>query len=369
MPRARASSSPRARLLAPCRPDRLFSLLTKTNRWAGRGGVVRRAWAFAGDRRWRADQGRVLHLQQGGCHSIHGARERDGKCVGFDSRGRGCLATHQDSINYFTVDVEDYFQVAAFERVVSHEQWDGYASRVERNTGTVLDMLDAHGVKGTFFIVGWTAERYPAMVRDIVARGHDVACHSYRHRKVYDLSPDAFRQDTAKAKAILEDITGRRVYGYRAPTYSITKRSLWALDILQELGFTWDSSIFPVVHDQYGIPGAPRFRFKWPNHELVEYPLSTLSILGQNIPVSGGGYFRLFPYWFIRWALQRINMQEKQPFIFYLHPWEMDPDQPRINNAGWKSKFRHYRNLDKTAERLSNLLQDFRFKPIEALSG
>ncbi|NLX19452.1 MAG: DUF3473 domain-containing protein [Desulfobulbus sp.] len=267
-------------------------------------------------------------------------------------------------INYFTVDVEDYFQVAAFERIVSPDTWDGYASRVERNVALLLDMLDEHNVTGTFFVVGWTAEQYPDMVREIASRGHELACHSYRHRKIYDLTPEEFRADTARAKDILENITGRPVTGYRAPTYSITKRSLWALDILQDLGFTWDSSIFPVVHDQYGIPDAPRFRFKWPDHDLVEYPLSTMPAFGQNIPVSGGGYFRIFPYWFTRMALRKINRREKQPFIFYLHPWELDPEQPRLENAGWKSKFRHYRNLDKTVSRLKQLLTDFRFQPI-----
>lgn len=274
------------------------------------------------------------------------------------------MESQQQLINYFTVDVEDYFQVAAFERIVSPDTWDGYASRVERNVALLLDMLDEHNVTGTFFVVGWTAEQYPDMVREIASRGHELACHSYRHRKIYDLTPEEFRADTARAKDILENITGRPVTGYRAPTYSITKRSLWALDILQDLGFTWDSSIFPVVHDQYGIPDAPRFRFKWPDHDLVEYPLSTMPAFGQNIPVSGGGYFRIFPYWFTRMALRKINRREKQPFIFYLHPWELDPEQPRLENAGWKSKFRHYRNLDKTVSRLKQLLTDFRFQPI-----
>ncbi|WP_199263552.1 XrtA system polysaccharide deacetylase [Desulfobulbus oligotrophicus] len=272
--------------------------------------------------------------------------------------------SQQQMINYFTVDVEDYFQVAAFERIVSPGKWDGYVSRVERNVDFLLDMLDEHGVKGTFFVVGWTAERYPDMVRTIAARGHELGCHSYAHKKIYDLTPEEFRADTARAKDILENITGQPITGYRAPTYSITKRSLWALDILQELGFTWDSSIFPVVHDQYGIPDAPRFRFKWPDHDLVEYPMSTMPALGQNIPVSGGGYFRIFPYWFTRMALRKINSREQQPFIFYLHPWEVDPEQPRMNNAGWKSRFRHYCNLDKTASRLKRLLTDFRFAPI-----
>jgi len=271
-------------------------------------------------------------------------------------------------VNYLTIDVEDYFQVAAFEKVIHPSTWESYPSRVEQNTQRILDLLDLHGIKGTFFIVGWIAERFPSLVKKIATLGHDIGCHSYGHRKIYNLSPDEFRQDTARAKDILENIIGRKVCGYRAPTYSITKQSLWALDILQELGFTWDSSIFPVIHDQYGIPDAPRYRFQWQNHNLVEYPLSTLLILGQNIPVCGGGYFRLFPYWFTRWALRRINSREQQPFIFYLHPWEIDPDQPRIKNAGWKAKFRHYRNLDKTSKRLSQLVQDFHFGPIDTLN-
>lgn len=266
--------------------------------------------------------------------------------------------------NYFTVDVEDYFQVAAFEKVIQQTQWNMYPSRVERNTNKILEILDAHGVKATFFIVGWIAEQYPFMVKEIANSGHQIACHSYRHKKIYLQTPDEFRQDTKNARDILEDITGQSITGYRAPTYSITKKSLWALDILEELGFKWDSSIFPIHHDNYGIPDAPRFEYKLPDHDLIEYPISTAFFFGRRVPVAGGGYFRIFPYWFTRMGLRKINQEEKKPFIFYLHPWEVDPDQPRVNNAGWKSRFRHYHNLDKTEGRLNQLLQDFHFGPI-----
>ena len=267
-------------------------------------------------------------------------------------------------INYLTIDVEDYFQVAAFEKVIHPSTWENYPSRVEQNTTRILDLFDSYGVRGTFFIVGWTAERFPGLVKEIVTRGHEIGCHSYQHQKIYNQTPEEFRRDTQKAKDILEQASGRPVVGYRAPTYSITKKSLWALDILQELGFKWDSSIFPIIHDNYGIPDAPRFAYKLPNHELIEYPISTALIWGQKIPIAGGGYFRIFPYWFTKMALAKINTVEKQPFIFYLHPWEVDPEQPRIRQAGVKSRFRHYRNLDSTEKRLNLLLQGFKFQPI-----
>ena len=266
--------------------------------------------------------------------------------------------------NYLTIDVEDYFQVAAFEKVIHPSMWESYPARVEQNTARILDVFDAHGVKSTFFVVGWTAERYPGLVKKIVERGHELGCHSYLHKKIYNQTPEEFRQDTKKAKNILEQVSGRAVVGYRAPTYSITKRSLWALDILQELGFNWDSSIFPIVHDNYGIPDAPRFAYKIPDHDMIEYPISTALFFGRKIPVAGGGYFRIFPYWFTNMALGRINKVEQQPFIFYLHPWEVDPGQPRIHQAGVKSRFRHYRNLASTEKRLNRLLQDFKFRPI-----
>ena len=267
-------------------------------------------------------------------------------------------------VNYLTIDVEDYFQVAAFEKVIQPATWENYPSRVEQNTTRILDLLDTYGVKGTFFIVGWTAERFPGLVKEIVTRGHEIGCHSYQHQKIYNQTPEEFRRDTQKAKDILEQASGQPVVGYRAPTYSITKKSLWAFDILQELGFKWDSSIFPIRHDNYGIPDAPRFAYKMPNHNLIEYPISTALLWGRKIPVAGGGYFRILPYWFTKMALKKINQQEQQPFVFYLHPWEADPDQPRVSHAGWKSRFRHYHNLGKTEERLHRLLKEFRFGPI-----
>lgn len=266
--------------------------------------------------------------------------------------------------NYLTIDVEDYFQVAAFEKLVQPTSWGGYASRVERNTAVLLALLARYGVKATFFIVGWTAEQHPELVRAITAEGHEIGCHSYQHQKIYTLTPEEFRQDTKKAKEILEDISGRPVVGYRAPTYSITKKSLWALDILEDLGFQWDSSIFPIMHDNYGIPDAPRFEYQLPGRNMKEYPISTALIFGQKIPIAGGGYFRLFPYWLTKTALRSINRKENKPFVFYLHPWEVDPEQPRFDQAGWKSRFRHYHNLKKTEKRFEQLLQDFQFQPI-----
>lgn len=265
--------------------------------------------------------------------------------------------------NYLTVDVEDYFQVSAFEGIVNPREWQAMEQRVERNTHKVLSMLDAHATKATFFIVGWIAERYPQLVRDIHQRGHAIGCHSYWHRKVFDLGPEEFAADTSRAKSILENILGTQVLGYRAPSYSITKKSLWALDILKELGFAYDSSIFPIHHDTYGIPNAPRFEYTHPNG-LREYPISTALLFGRKVPVSGGGYFRLFPYGFIKFALRRINRIEKKPFVFYLHPWEIDSEQPRFSNASWRSRFRHYNNLDKTEARFRRLLQDFQFSPL-----
>jgi polysaccharide deacetylase family protein (PEP-CTERM system associated) len=273
-------------------------------------------------------------------------------------------AISQGLKNYLTIDVEDYFQVAAFDDIIKPASWTSMECRVERNTTVILDTLQNHGVHATFFIVGWIAEKYPALVRTISRYGHEIGCHSYLHRKIYHLTPDEFREDTRRAKSILEDITGRAVFGYRAPSYSITKKSLWALEILEELGFEYDSSIFPIYHDNYGIPDAPRFEYKLPNSNLTEYPISTALVLGRKIPVAGGGYFRLFPYWFTKMSLKTINHRERKPFIFYLHPWEIDPAQPRMKHAKLLSRFRHYNNLDKTGERLVKLLEDFNFAPI-----
>ena len=266
--------------------------------------------------------------------------------------------------NYLSIDVEDYYQVSAFESMVGYNRWEDYTPRVEANTAKVLDLLQTHGVSATFFVLGWTARKFPGLVQRIQALGHEIACHSLHHRLIYTMTPAEFRADTRTAKDILEQITGAPVRGYRAPSYSITRDSLWAFDILAELGFTYDSSIFPIRHDRYGIPDAPRFPYRLGGRDLIEFPLSTSKFCGLNVPVAGGGYFRLFPYAFTKMALQGINQREGQSFIFYLHPWELDPEQPRITGASQLSRFRHYLNLSRTAPRFVRLLKDFYFQPL-----
>lgn len=358
--------------------------------------------------------------------------------------------------NALTIDVEDYFQVHAFSSVINPADWDNYESRVEHNTYRILEILSnpdvsnnsyasnrssgfakrtennvqivqsstevnslersnvsngsSNSIKATFFILGWIAKRYPGLVRDIAAQGHEVASHGYRHELVSNQRPDEFRADVAKTKKILEDITGEEVVGYRASTYSITKKTLWALRVLAEEGYRYDSSIFPVHHDVYGFPEAPRFPFKVSlngdvqtvrsfaaansfarsnrsnvsnssnnsnvfnisndsnnSNAIWEFPISTIRLFGQNLPVAGGGYFRLFPYWLVKRLLGHINRTEQRPFIFYLHPWEFDLDQPRIDTASLKSRLRHYLNLDKVENRFQRLLSDFSFVPIRDL--
>jgi polysaccharide deacetylase family protein (PEP-CTERM system associated) len=266
-------------------------------------------------------------------------------------------------LNALTIDVEDYYHVSGFESVVRFEDWDRYESRVERNTHRILDLLDEYQTKATFFALGWVAERQPQLIQAIDGRGHEVACHGYAHQRIYTQTPEQFRAETRRSKQVIEDTLGRPIFGYRAASYSITERSLWALDILREEGFAYDSSIFPIRHDRYGIPGYQRFSHALNGHgggTLVEFPISTLRLAGINVPIAGGGYFRLFPYAFIRWGLRRINEQECQPALVYLHPWEIDPAQPRIR-ASALARFRQYLNLQKTEERLVRLLQDFRF--------
>ena len=265
--------------------------------------------------------------------------------------------------NALTVDVEDYFHVSGLAKSIDRDSWDARESRVEVNTRKLLSIFAERDVRATFFVLGWVAARDPALIRDIAAGGHEIACHGLSHRMVYEQSPDEFRRETDRSKKILEDITGSAVNGYRAASYSIVSKSLWALDVLVDLGFVYDSSIFPVRHDRYGIPGALRIphRISTPGGAtIVEWPLSTASILGCRLPVAGGGYFRLFPYWLSRWGLASINRNEQRPFIFYLHPWEIDPDQPRVA-ASWFSRFRHYTNLEKCEHRLKRLLDDFQF--------
>jgi polysaccharide deacetylase family protein (PEP-CTERM system associated) len=266
-------------------------------------------------------------------------------------------------LNAFTIDVEDYFQVAALAPAVDRSSWPTRESRVERNTGVLLEMLSEHGIRGTFFVLGWIAERHPALIRRIAAEGHEIACHGFSHQLIYTQTPDEFREETVRSKRILEDLAGAAVIGYRAASFSITRRSLWALDVLIDLGFEYDSSIFPIRHDRYGIPGAnrrPGTLAAPSGRSLLEFPMSAASYLGARVPVSGGGYFRLLPYFVTRSGLRQINRRSGAPFTFYLHPWEIDPDQPRVR-VGWLSRFRHYTNLHRCEPRLRQLLKEFRF--------
>jgi polysaccharide deacetylase family protein (PEP-CTERM system associated) len=265
--------------------------------------------------------------------------------------------------NAMTVDVEDYFHVAALAEVISRDDWSKMEFRAEASTDRLLELFDRTSVRATFFVLGWVAQKAPDLVRRIHAAGHEIACHGLTHELVYRQTPAVFREETQQSKAMLEDLIGVPVDGYRAASYSITRESLWALDILCELGFRYDSSIFPIAHDRYGIPGAstrPGKIVTPSGASIVEFPLSTKQLFGMRVPVAGGGYFRLLPYWFTRWALASVNERDSMPFVFYLHPWEVDPEQPRFN-ASWFSRFRHYNNLDVCEARLRSLLADFRF--------
>ena len=271
-----------------------------------------------------------------------------------------------DIINYLTIDVEDYFMVSAFSDVIRTHQWGNYETRIENNTLKVLDIIDKYSLKGTFFVLGWVAERYPAIVKEIDRRGHEVACHSYCHRLVYNMTWEEFREDTRKAKAIIEGVIGREVSGYRAPSYSITEKSLWALRILEEEGFIYDSSIFPIRHDRYGFPAYSRFPIMEEtggDGRILEIPLSTIKVFGENLPVGGGGYLRMYPLWLTHYAIRELNENEKKSAVVYVHPWELDPDQPRMRGKRL-SMFRHYVNLGKTESRLESLFSTFKFQSI-----
>ena len=270
-------------------------------------------------------------------------------------------------VNALSIDVEDYFQVAALAPAVARETWSQRESRVERNTDILLALLEERGLYATFFVLGWIAERHPTLVERIAAAGHEVASHGFSHQLIYGQTPAEFREETRRSKELLQDLTGRAVIGYRAASFSITKQSLWALDVLLDLGFQYDSSIFPIHHDRYGIPGASPEpgRISAPSgRTLVEFPMSAASLGGIKIPVSGGGYFRLLPYWVTRAGLRQVNQKRGHPFVFYLHPWEIDPGQPRIG-VKWLSRFRHYTNLERCEERLKRLLGDFAFTRIK----
>jgi polysaccharide deacetylase family protein (PEP-CTERM system associated) len=268
-------------------------------------------------------------------------------------------------VNALSVDVEDYFQVSAFEGQVARSDWHKFESRVCRNTERLLSIFDSAGVTATFFVLGWVAERFPSLVRQIAAGGHEVASHGHEHRLVYEQTRPAFRDDLRRARTALETAAGKRVLGYRAPSYSITRASMWALDVLVEEGYQYDTSIYPIKHDRYGIPDWPRHlqRVSRPAGSIWEFPCATVRWAGVNFPIGGGGYFRLLPYEWTRQGFSRVNSAEGQPAVFYLHPWEIDPDQPRLEGSVL-SRFRHYRNLARTEERLERLLSEFRFAPI-----
>lgn len=269
-------------------------------------------------------------------------------------------------INALSIDTEDYFQAKAMESVIHFQEWKQQESRIRWNVYRILNLFQKFRIRATFFILAWNAEQYPELVRDIQKEGHEIASHGYKHMDIYRQTPEEFRADLAKSKKILGQIAHVAIRGYRAPTFSIRQDTLWALDILIEEGFRYDSSIFPILHDRYGIPDSPRFpyRVRTPkNKSIREFPLSTISILGQNFPIAGGGYFRLLPYPILHKALLRLNRKERRPAVIYLHPWELDPDQPRLP-IGPLNQFRHYINLHKTEKKLIRLMEDFRFAPL-----
>ena len=267
--------------------------------------------------------------------------------------------------NAMTVDVEDYFQVQAFAGVIARDSWHGFAPRVEANVERILEQFDRAGATGTFFTLGWIAERHPAVVHRIVAAGHELANHGYGHMPVHALDHAAFRADITRAKKLLEDTGGVAVRGYRAPTFSIGPRTPWAYETLEETGHTYSSSIFPIRHDLYGEPDAPRFPFRPAGRSLWELPMTTVRIAGRNLPCSGGGYFRLLPYPLFRLGLRRLNRGERRPGIFYFHPWELDAGQPRIHDASRVARFRHYVNIPAMPQRLGHLLRDFAWARVD----
>ncbi len=269
----------------------------------------------------------------------------------------------RDLINALTVDVEDYFQVSAFAPYISREEWDRIPCRVERNVNRILALFSELGARATFFTLGWIAERYPETVRRIVAEGHELASHGYGHYRATELTHQEFGEDVSRAKRILEDIAGVQVKGYRAPSFSIGGTNMWAFDCLESAGYRYSSSIYPIRHDHYGMPDAPRFAHRR-NNGLTELPVTTVRMFKTNLPAGGGGYFRFLPYMVSRWAIRRVNSVDQEPTIFYFHPWELDPEQPRVAGINSKTQFRHYINLHRTEPRLRRLLTDIRWGPM-----
>jgi polysaccharide deacetylase family protein (PEP-CTERM system associated) len=267
-------------------------------------------------------------------------------------------------VNALTVDVEDYFQVWALSRYIPRAKWDETAPRIERNVDLILQLFDEAGARATFFTLGWIAERFPRVVWRIVAAGHEVASHGYAHEKATELTREAFFTDIVLAKRILQDLAGTEVNGYRAPSFSIGQANAWAFDCIAEAGYRYSSSVYPIRHDHYGAPEAPRFPYR-ARDGLLELPVTTARFLDRNWPAGGGGYFRLVPYRVSRWLIRRVNEREQRPAIFYFHPWELDPGQPRVAGVDAKTRFRHYLNLRQTARRLRRLLADFRWDRVD----
>jgi polysaccharide deacetylase family protein (PEP-CTERM system associated) len=267
--------------------------------------------------------------------------------------------------NAITIDLEDYYQVSAFSNNIDINQWDGFSSRIERNTDRLLSIFDDLGARATFFTLGWLAKKHGKLVREIADRGHEIACHSNLHRSVNAMSAAEFRIDTAQAKELLEDLIGTRVLGYRAPSFSITRNSLWAFEILAELGFSYDSSVFPIKHPNYGWPRAPRFPFtiNAPSGPIIEFPMPTLQIWGARAPIGGGAYFRFLPYWYTRWGIRHINTSEDHSACIYLHPWELDTEQPRMSGSV-SARLRHYFGLHGAEVKFRRLLHDFQVQPL-----
>lgn len=271
-------------------------------------------------------------------------------------------------VNAMTVDVEDYFQVSAFDRHCRRDRWETMPRRVEQNLDQILALFAEAGIQASFFTLGWIAERHPTMIRRIAAAGHEIASHGWDHQRVSTLSAAQFEQDVTRTKRLLEDLAGVAVVGYRAPSYSINRDNLWAFQVLEATGHAYSSSVYPIRHDHYGMPEAPRFAFV-PSHcqRLIEVPVTTVELGQRRIPSGGGGYFRLFPYRFSRWAIRRVNQQDRQPAVFYFHPWELDPGQPRMSGIGFKTRFRHYLNLSRTGPRLRELTRDFRWDRMDRI--
>jgi polysaccharide deacetylase family protein (PEP-CTERM system associated) len=270
--------------------------------------------------------------------------------------------------NALSVDVEDWFQVGAFETVIDRKDWDSLECRVERNTDAVMALFDEADVQATFFTLGWVADRYPALIRRIVDAGHEIASHGYGHNRVFTFTPDQFSADIERTRKLLEDASGQKVTGYRAPSFSIDQRTPWAHDILAEQGYTYSSSVAPVKHDHYGWAEAPRFAFRpVAGSDFLEIPVTTAELGSKRLAAGGGGFFRLLPYAFSRWAIRQVNERDNRPAVIYFHPWEIDPDQPRVANAPVKSKLRHYTKLDVMADKLRRLPKDFRWERLDSV--